>query len=299
MNKFLQKLFSLRTGVVITALLLLVTTLAGVLSYSGTESYTAQNHYGETIEMYGFGIYSNDSLFKAPIFIGTDITMLFVALPLLIFFFIKYIKLPSTKSKVNLLAMYGLILYYALSIAFGITYNSLHLVYILLVAAAFFIFFYLLFNMQQANCPGHGAAVEYKVNKGLKLFLAISGISLFIAWLPDIVVTWTNGGTLGLIEVYTTEITNVLDMGIISPMIFVTLYLIHKKSVLGFYLLKVLLRTVQILGIMLPIQTICQMGVGVIIPLPALITKVAIFIVLAGLALYFDIILSKSARYGD
>ena len=56
----------------------------------------------------------------------------------------------------------------------------------------------------------------------MKVFLVLSGFSLFVAWLPDSIQTLINDSPLALIEVYTTEPTYVLDMGIISPLMFIT-----------------------------------------------------------------------------
>ena len=42
-----------------------------------------------------------------------------------------------------------------------------------------------------------------------------------------------------------------------------------------------------------PVQTVFQMLAGIDLPIPALITKVFIFIILAAFALYFDRKLSK------
>ncbi len=91
-----------------------------------------------------------------------------------------------------------------------------------------------------------------------------------------------------MIGVYTTEITYVLDMGVISPMCFVCLYLMKKNDSLGVVLLAVLLKACIIVGIMVVPQTICQMLSGVELPLPALLTKVLSFVALGGFALYFN-----------
>ncbi|MNJ56335.1 hypothetical protein D3C77_518750 [compost metagenome] len=80
-----------------------------------------------------------------------------------------------------------------------------------------------------------------------------------------------------------------LDMGIISPLVFITVYLlIKKKSYISLALYKMILVTLKIIGFMLPIQTLVQLLAGVNIPLPELITKVIVFVVLALIAIYFD-----------
>jgi len=53
--------------------------------------------------------------------------------------------------------------------------------------------------------------------RGFFTFLILSGLALIGAWLPDILAAHAAGRSLALIENYTTEITYVLDMGIIGP----------------------------------------------------------------------------------
>lgn len=50
-------------------------------------------------------------------------------------------------------------------------------------------------------------------------------------------------------------------------------------------------------GIMLPIQSIFQLLAGISIPLPALITKVFIFVMLGFFAAIFEIRLKNSTQY--
>ena len=105
-----------------------------------------------------------------------------------------------------------------------------------------------------------------------------------------------NGRSLSLIEVYTTEITYVLDMGVISPLIFICLFLLKKKDGLGDILLAIILKICEVIGVMLPIQTLFQTMAGIKIPIPALVTKLGIFVVLATFAAYFNIKLYKNIK---
>ena len=74
---------------------------------------------------------------------------------------------------------------------------------------------------------------------GLKIFLVFCGISLFVAWLPDIILSLVNKKSLELIEIYTTQITYVLDMGIVSPLMFICLYNLSKDKNIGYILLGI------------------------------------------------------------
>lgn len=267
-------------------ILLSLITIIGISSFSTDKSYFIINQYEDNIKIFGNGIYAHDSYFKAPIFIGSDFTMLFLVVPMMIISLIGEIKKRTIKSKLVLTTVMGTVLYYSTSIVFGVTYNYLHLAYIALFSSSFFTFIILvksinsddLRKMQKWILPSNG----------LSIFLILSGVSLFVAWLPDIISSLINGKSLSLIEVYTTEITYVLDIGIISPLIFICLFCLKKNEGIGDILLAIILKLCQIIGIMLPIQTFFQNIAGIKIPIPALITKLGIFVLLATFATYFN-----------
>lgn len=67
---------------ILIILLLLIVTIIGICSFNTSYSYEFVNQYGESIHMWGAGIYAHDSYFKAPIFIGSDFTILIYMVPL-------------------------------------------------------------------------------------------------------------------------------------------------------------------------------------------------------------------------
>ena len=284
MNEKNKALIELNIAIII---LVLVVTITGIFSFDPGQSYYAMNQYGESIRIWGAGIYSHDSFFKAPIQIGTDITVLFVVVPLTLYSFIKYRKEQSMERYIQNFGYISVLLYYSVCLAFGVTYNRLHLVYILLFSTCLFSFNVLLAYFYKMENEENREENSF-FTKGMKVFLILSGLSLFVAWLPDIIPTLIKDSPLVLIEVYTTEPTYVLDMGIISPLMFVTYYLCKKEKFIGYVLLRMILIVCLIVGIMLPVQTIFQMLARIELPIPALITKVFIFIILAAFALYFD-----------
>jgi hypothetical protein len=125
--------------------------------------------------------------------------------------------------------------------------------------------------------------------RGVYTFLTLTGIALFVAWLPDIISSLINKRPLALIETYTTEVTYVLDMGIIAPVAFICLHLLKQRKGMGYVLLEMLLTLCIIIGIMLPIQTLFQIEAGIDLPLAAIITKMGSFCLLALFAIYFKI----------
>jgi hypothetical protein len=250
------------------------------------------NQYGDTIKIYGSGIYKNDSYFMAPIFKGTDCTILFVVIPLSIIALIMDIKNNTLKTKLFLTALIALFVYYSASISFGVIYNVLHLFYIALFSLSIYglIIGFLLLKNYNIN-----SSVKIFTN-GLKIFLIFCGLSLFVAWLPDIVVSIINKRSLELIEIYTTQITYVLDMGIISPLMFICIYNLSKRNNWGYILLGIILTVLLIIGIMLPMQSIFQIMAGINIPIGAIITKIGIFAVLAIIAIYYEVKLFKNMQ---
>lgn len=265
---------------IITILCMCVTSICGIISMNFDYGYNFINQYGHTVKIFGYGIYANDSYFKAPISIGSDFCILFVVVPLFLFTYLQYQKKGDVISEIKLISIYAVAFYYAASIAFGVVYNQIFLVYVLLFASSLFGMF--------AHIRKINVKQNITVTKGLSIFLVIAGIALLVAWLPDIIFAMAAKSTLSLIGVYTTEITYVLDMGIISPMCFICLYLLKKKDGLGVILLSVLLKACIIVGIMVIPQTICQGLSGIELSLPALATKVMSFVLLGGFALFFN-----------
>ena len=289
-----KKLFSILN--IITVVLLLTVTVCGVLSFNTTHTFETINQYSDTVKMWGYGIYKHDSFFKAPLFIGTDLAILALVLPLSAIAFVKARRQPSLENYIECFGNLAIQLYYGASLSFGVTYNKLHLVYIALFSVCLFSVCILMGKFHTATALQEKVCT-FKVTNGIKVFLILSGISLFVAWLPDIITSLAKGRSLELIEVYTTEVTYVLDMGIISPVMLIAFFLVRKHSYIGYVLLRMILKVGKYLGIILPMQTFFQLLAGIDLPVPALITKVGIFVALAAFATYFERKIKKDTQY--
>jgi len=278
--------------VVFIIFLAMITSGLGLFYKTDGQPYDFVNQYGDTVKIYGNGIYKNDSYFMAPIFKGTDFTILFLAIPLLIIALIMDIKKSTIKTKLLLTSVVALFAYYSTSISFGVVYNALHLIYIALFSCSIYALitgFILLKN--------YTIKISVKIyTNGLKIFLVFCGLSLFVAWLPDIIVSLVNKKSLGLIEIYTTQITYVLDMAIISPLIFICLYNLSKNNNIGYILLGIILKMLILVGIMVIFQTLFQNRAGIEMPITAAITKVGIFVVLGIVAIYYEIKLFRNIK---
>lgn len=265
---------------IITIVLLVITSVCGILSLNFNHSYEFINQYGQSVLMYGYGIYAYDTYFQAPISIGTDICILLVLVPLFLYTYINYLKKGDKVSKLKLISVYSVAFYYAASIVFGLTYNRLFLVYVALFACSLFGMFTHIHNINLKSV--------IKASKGLKIFLITSGIALIVAWIPDIIPTIINGTTLKFIGVYTTCITYILDMGIIAPLCFICIFFLEKKNSLGMIVEASILKLCIFVGFLMFPQMICQMLSGCDLEVPVLITKSFSFILLGGFALYYN-----------
>ncbi len=276
----------------IIALLTIIVSGIGLFWTDGGVPFTVKSPYGSEIELFGKGIYKNDNAFVAPIFRGTDCAMLFISVPLLLLLIYLDKKQRSFKSLLRLTSFLFVIFYYAINLAFGVIFNELHLVYTLLLSMCFFtglICIHVLKDKYEKDF-----STTFKVTVGLKTFIIMGGMVLFAAWLPDIISAHISDKPLSYLENYTTSVTYILDMGFISPLLFLSLYLLKKHIFYGVCLLSMLLSLSMMIGIILPFQTWFQRQGGINISLPELMTKVIIFIVLSVFAIYFHRKLYKS-----
>lgn len=287
---------TIHTLVIIAIALLIVASGSGVFCIDDGMPFTVISQYGNEITLYGKGIYKNDAAFLAPIFRGTDFVMLFVVVPLLTFFLFSDKKRRSFKSLLTLNSALFMVLYYAVNVAFGIVFNSLHLVYTALLSVTFFALCTAIFELVKVYSKGFSN--DFKITNGLKIFIFVSGIALFGAWLPDIISAHLSAKPLSYLENYTTSVTYVLDMGFVSPLLFIALYLLKKRPFYGVCLLSMLLYLSMLIGIILPVQTWFQLQSGIEIPFPELLSKVLIFILLSVVSFYFNqrLFLSISER---
>lgn len=265
---------------IMTIVLMMVTSVTGILSWNLSCSYEITNLYGQTVKMYGYGLYSYDTYFQAPISIGTDICILFLVVPIFVYTYINYCRKKDKLSELKLISMYAVAFYYAASLVLGLTYNQLFLEYLALFACSIFGMFMHIKKVQWSECAS--------ISRGGRLFLIICGFALVVAWLPDVIPSIIKGTTLSLIGVYTTCITYVLDMGIISPLCFVCIYLMKKRDALGTMLMAIMMKLCMVVGVMMIPQGICQLLSGYNMSLPAFITKSMSFVLLGGSAFYFN-----------
>lgn len=271
-------------------LLVLISAGFGLLYTTGGESYFVENIYGESIELFGDGIYKNDSFFKAGINKGTDLVMSAVALLLGI------VTVLSRKTKKLRLIQLGLLaglLYYSACISFGVTFNRLFPIYTMLFSLTLFTFIFLLVRLSREDL----LPVELTSKKmtGTSVFLFISGCSVLM-WLSFIIPAVAGDVPLADIQIYTTEPTFVIDLAVILPTYIGCAIALLRKKVLAYKLAPALLTFIMIIGAVVISQTAFQKSLGVNIPLPQFIGLVVSFVVLGMFGLFLNLRFMRLAR---
>src|SRR5512135_695640 len=121
----------------LVAVLALVTSGAGLFWQQGGNPYSFSTLYGQTVQIYGQGLYHRDTVFSAGASQGGDVIALLVALPLLIISLMLY-RCSSLRGAFLLASALAYYLYYSASLALVVAYNSLYLLYLALFSASFF-----------------------------------------------------------------------------------------------------------------------------------------------------------------
>ena len=97
--------------------LTLVTTLSGLLYSNGGSEFEVENIYGESVILYGDGIYSYNSILKAGGNKGTDLAMLLVVIA---FSILTYKGKYNLKARLLQIGTLCGLLYYSTCLVFGV-----------------------------------------------------------------------------------------------------------------------------------------------------------------------------------
>ena len=145
-----QKSITVLTSVII--LLSAIAALTGVLSSGGPGSFEYESIRGETVQIYGKGVYRHMSAEVAPQGIAQDVVTLIIGLPLLLFSLV-YARKGSLKARFILAGTLGYFLVtYLFYLVMGM-YNVLFLVYAALLGTSFFAFTTTLFSFDLNRLP--------------------------------------------------------------------------------------------------------------------------------------------------
>lgn len=275
------------------AILALVTASIGLFSTGGAGPFPFTTLHGDTIQMYGKGLYQYDTPLIALGYRVGDAFTLIAGIPLLLISLWLY-RQGTMRGKILLTGSLLFFLYNFGSLAVGAAYNNLLLIYILITMATFLSSVSLLLSFDQQTFPALFS--DLLPRRAISNFFIISGIALFSIWLFLGILPALLAGTVPPeLGSYTTVITYVLDMGIIAPILVSAGFLLRGGNALGYVLSSVLLIFIDALGTSLFAMGIAQ-GVTGLVNIGQFIGFVVSFAVLTFFSLWYTVPLLRSLR---
>lgn len=219
------------------AVLALAASAYGVFSEQGQGTYQVQSLHGETISLYGKGLYRYDSVSMASQAISQDIVTMILGVPLLLISFYLSRK-GLLKGRLLLTGTLGYFLYTYASYSLLTMYNPLFLVYVTLMSASFFAF-----TLAMMSLASEELSASFRPELPVRFvggFLIFMAAAIGLMWLGRMVPPLMNGTVpLGL-EHYTTLVIQALDLGIVVPAATVSGVLLIRRKPFGYLLAAVI-----------------------------------------------------------
>ncbi len=221
---------SLRLLVAGIAALATVATAVGVFSTGGTGPREVTTIGGRVVDLYGTGLYRDDTWLIGAGNRGTDAATLFLEIPLLLVSLVWF-RRGSLRGHLLLTGALAWFLYYYASMSLATAYNGLYLVYLATFSLSFFAFV-LAFTSLDAEAV-HVARSPRFPRKALGVYLFVVPALLTFAWLPALVGEAFGAETRDLVERYTSDVTSMLDLGIIVPSLVLAAVAYRRRTPLG------------------------------------------------------------------
>jgi hypothetical protein len=240
--------------------------------------------YGDTVKIYGDGIYAYNSILNVTSRLGADITGIIAAIVLMYLSIWKSKPLWVEVLKTSVIIY---LTYYAALLVFGISMNQLYFLYAACFGIGIFTSFISvkdLFDM--IAIP---TSLREKSYKGTAIFLIITGIIVALIWISCVLPVIINGEYGSLLGIQTNEITYGIDFGITCPLLILCGIWILQKKDIGYKVAPLLLNMLVYIAILVILQRAYCIKLGVEIPIQALISLIISFVILGVIAFFLSV----------
>lgn len=252
----------------IIVLLAIVAASTGIFSSEGPGAYEIETVRGDTVTVYGRGVYKHMSVDVAPQGVAQDYVTLFVGVPLLIISLV-WARKNSVKGRFTLGGVLGYFLVTYLFYLVMTMYNVLFLVYVALLGASFFAFTLTLYSFDLPKIPEYFR--ESAPRKLTSSFLIFSSMAIGLMWLGVVAPPLFDGSVIPPeVEHYTTLIVQGLDLALLLPLAYVSGWLFYRQKPMGYLMAPVYVIFLSILMMALTAKIIFMGLLGQSI-LPAII----------------------------
>jgi hypothetical protein len=240
----------------------------GIFSSQGSGEYQFKSLNGQTVSIYGQGLYKNDSVSMAAQAKGQDIVTMIVGIPLLIVSLYLSRK-GLLKGRLLLTGTLGYFLYTYISYSFLSMYNSLFLIDVMLMSVSFYAFTLSMMSFDIQNLSSH-----FNENLPVKFiggFLIFTATAIGMMWLGIIIPPLTNGTLPSSLEHYTTLVIQAMDLGFVVPTAIISGILLIKRKAFGYLLASVVIIKASTMLTAISVMIIEQAYAGVQMGLEALV----------------------------
>jgi hypothetical protein len=265
-------------------ILAIVATTSGIFTTDGTGEYEHISIRGETVTIYGKGIYQHMSADVAIQGIAQDVVTLCLGIPILLIS-LYFARKGSIKGRI-LLA--GTLLYFLLTYLFYLAmamFNPMFLVYVLLLSASFFALILTIYPLLSENLSEFfHPRLPVKFLGG---FLIFNAIAIGSMWLQVVIPPLVNDTIPIDLDHYTTLIVQGFDLALFLPISFISGILLIKRAPIGFLLGSVYFVFLSLLMTALTGKIIAMAFVGVnVIPAIFIIPLINLTTVLCSIVIF-------------
>ena len=265
------------------AILAAIIAAVGLFSQGGSGPFPFTTVYGDTVEIYGQGIYSHDASFYAALFKGTDAITLFLGIPLLMVSYLYY-RRGSLRGSLFMIGVLTYFLYIGVTYTFSVVFNSLFLVYVALFSASLFA------TMIALTTFDIHALADYDAStRGMAIFMFIAGLGTLLLWLSDVIDPLLSGRAPTHLGPYTTMFTHGFDSAVITPAAVITGIYLWRQERFGRLLVAPLLILCTLIGVVVIAQTVSQTMAGFVFPIGVYIGMIGSWIVMGAFAVRLTI----------
>ncbi len=251
----------------------LIAALVGVFYQQEIDVSRWTNVFNQEVLLYQKGIYAYDSIMIGAASRGTDIVLLTIGLPLLLFtLFLQ--KTSKSYKELLLVGIFSYFVYLYGTFTLSIVFNQMFLVYVVIFGCSFYGFVY-----GVIKCLNDYQVSINKKTRWIGWLLIIIGVMSAMLWLLEPIMAITQNQPHYLAG-YPTLFTHGLDLAIIIPASIVSGIYVLKSSDKGLVLAVPILAIMIMLFPNLIIMTMLQISAGLMFTIAELMGMVVSFLIM-------------------
>lgn len=262
----------------------IVSALTGLIYTSGGDTFLVRNVYGNSVEIYGDGIYAYNSVFVVANQMGSDAAGIITVILLIILTLWK--NKPIWAEYIRVSGIVTLAYRFA-CLVFGVALNQLYFLYVIcfgISLACSIMAISRLWQVSDFSKLSHG-----KGFRGTGIFLVAAGGITAGIWISSILPVIINNTYGELLGIQTTESTYGIDLSMTCPIfILCGIWVIQKKDI-GYRIAPILLNMLIGIAILVLLQRAYCIKLGVEIPLTALASMILSFVIMGIFAVIMTI----------